>query len=160
MRLRTLTAAALLAACSSSSEPGPPAVAASDASGNDAEGTNIAEGSDGASCVSPPGDKACQFHAGSSPAETLGPCAPHGAKIPVEHIILLMQENRSFDHYLGHLKGNGQDDVDVALEGMSNPGATFEAGNSEAGSAADGGVLEAGPAGDGGPIAWHHLDEY
>jgi phospholipase C len=32
-----------------------------------------------------------------------------------------MQENRSFDHYLGHLPGHGQDDVDVAPAGTSNP---------------------------------------
>src|SRR5262249_55737325 len=85
----------------------------------------------------------------------------HGTKIPIEHIILLMQENRSFDHYLGHLRGNGQDDIDVAPEGASNPGAVFEAGNSDAsGGSPDGGALEGGALGDGLPIPWHHLDEY
>jgi phospholipase C len=52
-----------------------------------------------------------------------------------------MQENRSFDQYFGHLKGHGQDDVDVAPASTSNPGST-----------ADGGT--------GADIAWHHETEY
>jgi phospholipase C len=46
-----------------------------------------------------------------------------------------MLENRSFDHYLGHLKGNGQDDVEVAAESVSNPDAT------------------------GAPVPWHHATD-
>jgi phospholipase C len=66
---------------------------------------------------------ACAFGAGAAAAATLA-CPPTGAAIPIQHIIVLMQENRSFDHYLGHLPGNGQDDVDVAPDGTTNPGAT------------------------------------
>ena len=47
-------------------------------------------------------------------------------KLPVEHIIVLMQENRSFDHYLGHLRGHGQDDVDVPDDTAANPGESGE----------------------------------
>ena len=39
------------------------------------------------------------------------PCRPtrysrvrHGAQIPIDHIVVLMQENRSFDHYFGQLR--------------------------------------------------------
>ena len=63
---------------------------------------------------------ACAFGKGASPSETIA-CPDSGPDIPVQHIIVLMQENRSFDHYLGHLPGHGQDDVDVAPAGTSNP---------------------------------------
>jgi phospholipase C len=39
----------------------------------------------------------------------------------VEHVVFLMQENRSFDHYLGHLPDHGQNDVDVAAPGTTSP---------------------------------------
>ena len=63
---------------------------------------------------------ACAFGQGASPSETIA-CPASGPDIPVQHIIVLMQENRSFDHYFGHLPGHGQDDVDVAPAGTSNP---------------------------------------
>ncbi len=61
----------------------------------------------------------CGFEAGALPSETLGACT-----IPIEHVIVLMQENRSFDHYLGRLGAFGHDDVDVPPDGASNPAAT------------------------------------
>ncbi len=62
----------------------------------------------------------CSFSAGAMPADTLGDCA--AAKTPIEHIVVIMQENRSFDQYFGHLPGHGQDDVDVPASGAANPG--------------------------------------
>jgi phospholipase C len=98
---------------------------------------NAQDATDASSCTPPPDAGAlCAFKAGALVSETLGSCARTGARLPVDHIILLMQENRSFDHYLGHLKGNGQDDVDVAPDNAFNP------------SAGDGGA----------PVPWHHLD--
>ena len=47
---------------------------------------------------------ACTFARGAMPAETLGPSTPLDTSIPIEHIVVLMQENRSFDSYLGHLQ--------------------------------------------------------
>jgi len=63
---------------------------------------------------------ACAFGAGASPSDTIA-CPESGPDIPIQHIIVLMQENRSFDHYLGQLPGHGQDDVDVPPAGTSNP---------------------------------------
>jgi phospholipase C len=60
----------------------------------------------------------CQFHAGALPAQTLPNAAPHGGQIPIEHIIVLMQENRSFDSYFGKLPG-----VDGLPSNASNPDA-------------------------------------
>jgi len=127
-----------IAACTTDDGPSQPSPVA-DANEEPNEGGRANDAADARESCSPPPDASlCAFKAGALVSETLGTCAPTGKRIPVEHIILLMQENRSFDHYLGHLKGNGQDDVDVPAEGTTNP------------SADDAGA----------PVAWHHLDEY
>ncbi len=64
---------------------------------------------------------ACEFGAGAWPAETLGTDVPIGADIPIDHVLVLMMENRSFDEYFSHLPQAGQPDVDVPPAGWSNP---------------------------------------
>src|SRR5262249_35502902 len=54
-----------------------------------------------------PQRSACAFKAGAWPAETIGKEYPVGADIPINHVIVIMQENRSFDHYLGRLVAQG-----------------------------------------------------
>jgi phospholipase C len=81
-----------------------------------------------------PARAACAFAAGASPGATIA-CPASGPTIPIEHVIILMQENRSFDHYLGHLPGHGQDDVDAADPAASNPDAS------------------------GAAVPWHHADD-
>lgn len=78
--------------------------------------------------------EACRFDSGARVVDTIGACT--GSAIPIEHVVILMQENRSFDQYFGHLKGHGQDDVEVAPEGTTNP------------------------TGDGGVVPWHHETAY
>lgn len=78
----------------------------------------------------------CTFTSGARVMDTIGNCLGRG--IPIEHIVLLMQENRTFDQYFGHLPGHGQDDVDVAQEGATN----------------------INPGGDGAAIPWHHETKY
>jgi phospholipase C len=84
-----------------------------------------------------PKREACAFDAGSWPAETIGKDYPVGADIPINHVIVIMQENRSFDNYLGRLVAQGYyqagdfspggsgfshpDQVDVPPPGWSNP---------------------------------------
>ena len=63
----------------------------------------------------------CRFGAGALPEETLPPGIPHGDQIPIDHILVLMQENRSFDHYFSHLNRRN---VDRARKTMSNPDPT------------------------------------
>lgn len=46
----------------------------------------------------------CRFGPGALPTETLAAQSPHGDQIPIDHIVVLMQENRSYDHYLGQLR--------------------------------------------------------
>ncbi len=63
----------------------------------------------------------CEFHSGTLPAETLAGGAPHGASIPIDHIVVLMQENHSFDNYFGRLPAFGHADVDGLPADASNP---------------------------------------
>ncbi len=60
----------------------------------------------------------CKFATGALAKDTVG-CA--GRQIPIDHIVLIMQENRSFDHYFQKLPENGQPDVDVAPPNTTNP---------------------------------------
>jgi phospholipase C len=62
---------------------------------------------------------ACQFGAGDSAAATL-PDYPVGAAIPIDHVVLVMQENRTFDHYFSSLTVPGQT-VDGASPDATNP---------------------------------------
>jgi phospholipase C len=78
--------------------------------------------------VTPPADTvaaaqrlACAYQAGSLPSETQGASYPSGAAIPVDHILVLMLENRSFDHYFSRLPQYGQPDVEVAPSTYTNP---------------------------------------
>ena len=48
-------------------------------------------------------DPTCTFGPGALPVDTLPAGTVHGASIPIDHIIVAMQENRSFDHYFGKL---------------------------------------------------------
>ena len=63
---------------------------------------------------------ACEYKVGSLPAETQGAGTPSGKDIPVEHILVMMMENRSFDHYFQKLPEYGQPDVEVAPADFSN----------------------------------------
>jgi len=64
----------------------------------------------------------CRFTRGALPDETLGAGVPVGKEMPIETIVVLMQENRSFDHYFGRFgKYAGRTDVDVPPDGASNP---------------------------------------
>lgn len=66
---------------------------------------------------------ACSFKRGALPDETLGTSIPTGKDIPIETIVVLVQENRSFDHYFGHFgKYAGRTDVEVPpSEDVTNP---------------------------------------
>ncbi len=66
----------------------------------------------------PPGVD-CAFGPGARAAETLGPGAA-AARAHLGHVVVLMQENRSFDHLLGRLRALGRD-VDGFADDFSNP---------------------------------------
>lgn len=55
---------------------------------------------------------ACSYVSGDLPAKTLDLTEAERAQIPIKHIVVIMKENRSFDHILGALKKT-QPDADV-----------------------------------------------
>jgi len=68
-----------------------------------------------------------------APKCTLGPGAPpatklHGAAIPIQNVVVLMQENRSFDSYFGQLHSEGQPRVKAVPASASNPDPTNPSG--------------------------------
>ncbi|HEX7668538.1 MAG TPA: alkaline phosphatase family protein, partial [Polyangiaceae bacterium] len=62
----------------------------------------------------------CAFGPGAKPGDTLDPGTPIGDEIPIDHFVVVMQENRSFDHYFEKLPEFGQPDVDVAPRTFEN----------------------------------------
>lgn len=64
---------------------------------------------------------ACAFGPGAKPEETLGIAAGALARMPIRHVIVVMKENRSFDHMLGKLRERGAPDADGIPPGWSNP---------------------------------------
>ncbi len=70
-----------------------------------------------------PRREACEFGAGAHVADTLGIDEATRSAIPLTHVIVFMQENRSFDHYLGRLGAEGHD-VDGFSDAFTNPDAS------------------------------------
>src|SRR5689334_4702307 len=63
----------------------------------------------------------CRFGRGALPSQTLGAEVPVGTDMPIQTIVVLMQENRSFDSYFGHLnKFAGRNDIESAPDTASN----------------------------------------
>ncbi|HVW30151.1 MAG TPA: alkaline phosphatase family protein [Polyangiaceae bacterium] len=63
---------------------------------------------------------ACYYGPGARPRDTLDLDAPEAGQIPLDHFVVVMQENRSFDHYFQKLPQFGQTDVDVAPASYAN----------------------------------------
>jgi len=70
--------------------------------------------------------QACQFGAGAQAAETIGLDEAARGRLPIEHIIVVMKENRSFDHLFGGLRAL-QPDAEVFPPGFTNPDAHGDA---------------------------------
>src|ERR1700733_60834 len=88
---------------------------------------------------------ACTFTRGAMPAQTLGASTPIDSQIPIENIVVMMMENRSFDSMFGHLNEYGnRTDVQEPPANASNPS---QAANWDAGAPAggDAGGEDAGP---------------
>ena len=54
----------------------------------------------------------CTFAAGARVSDTLGLTAMQRQHFPITHVVVVTQENRSFDHFLGRLPAAGQPDAD------------------------------------------------
>jgi len=66
----------------------------------------------------------CAYPAGTLAADALGNPAALLAAIPIRHVIILMRENRSFDHLFGKLHERGQPGVEAVPASFSNPDET------------------------------------
>jgi phospholipase C len=88
--------------------------------------------------------QSCAFEAGAWPAQTIGNEYPLGADIPINHVIVIMQENRSYDHYFGRLVAQGYYQAGNFTEptdaGVADTGAADAAGD-----ASDDAALDAAP---------------
>src|SRR5690349_10839922 len=63
---------------------------------------------------------ACTFTAGTTAGLSLAKDAPLGDEIPIDTVVVLMVENRSFDHVLGELSKSGQPDAEGPPDGVAN----------------------------------------
>jgi len=63
----------------------------------------------------------CLYGPGDLTTTTIGPSVPHGDALPFKHVVVLMMENESFDHYLSQLPRHGVTEVDVARDDATNP---------------------------------------
>jgi phospholipase C len=61
----------------------------------------------------------CAFKAGALAKDTIDLSAMKCA-MPIKHVIVLMKENRSYDHILGHLSAQGQPDSEAVPASFSN----------------------------------------
>src|ERR1700722_14872771 len=66
---------------------------------------------------------ACSFKQGALPKETFGPSIADG-NFPIDTIVIVTQENRSFDEYLSQLPAAGQPDANVEDPNVSLSNAT------------------------------------
>lgn len=70
----------------------------------------------------------CAFGSGDMPSATLADVGLHGTRIPIDHFVMVMQENRTFDHYFSSLTVPGQT-VDGASPTATNPDPTTPGGS-------------------------------
>jgi phospholipase C len=138
-----------LFACSSSSTPSSPNDAGTDHRATDATTLDAADVDAGAEASAGPwptppawnakvtrpasaaaaasARQACQFKRGDLPAKSLDPAFPLGDANPIQNIVVLMQENRSFDTYFAHLNAYAhRTDIDSAPDAATNPNAMNE----------------------------------
>lgn len=63
----------------------------------------------------------CAYGIGTDASESLGIDRDTLKSIPIRHVVVMMKENRSFDHLLGALHARGQPGVDAVPPSYSNP---------------------------------------
>ena len=68
--------------------------------------------------------EACTFGSGELPTRTLGISPELAAQLPIRHVIVMLKENRSFDHLLGKLHDRGQPAAEALPETFTNPDLT------------------------------------
>ena len=64
---------------------------------------------------------ACAFTKGARTSDTLAVTAALRASIPITHVVVITEENRSFDHFFGKLAAQGQPGAEGWPPGFDNP---------------------------------------
>jgi phospholipase C len=110
--------------------PPPDAPATFDGPADLAPSLDAAAGPDGEADALPPPSPMSDTHAGQRAACTFGPgakvtdtlplSASARAAIPIKHVIVMMKENRSYDHMLGNLHTSGQPDAEAIPASFMN----------------------------------------
>ena len=109
---RVWVAVALLALCGGCGESDPE-VAGGDASASVDPSFQVARA-------------ACTFTGGATVKDTLGLSDAARASIPIKYAIILMKENRSFDHVFGKLHEQGQPGTEPIPADFKNPNFTHD----------------------------------
>jgi phospholipase C len=63
----------------------------------------------------------CTFAAGAKTLDTLGITPAIRSSIPIKHVVVVTEENRSYDHFFGQLHTSGQPDSEPVPAGYTNP---------------------------------------
>ncbi len=63
----------------------------------------------------------CTFKKGAKVGDSLSLTAAQRAAIPIKHLVIVTQENRSFDHYFGRLPQAGKADLEGLPSNYTNP---------------------------------------
>ena len=63
---------------------------------------------------------ACAFGSGALAEQTLGVSPGVSAALPIRHVIIMMKENRSFDHLFGKLHEQGQPATEAVPASFTN----------------------------------------
>jgi phospholipase C len=98
------------------------------------------------------GRSSCTYERGAMPIQTLGPSTPLDVNIPIDTVVVVMMENRSFDSMLGHMNEvYHRTDVNEPPVNASNPSvpAGLLAGGGQDAGGDDGGAADGGDAGGG-----------
>jgi phospholipase C len=126
VRRALLSVLAIAAACAASCDPQKPdwGLDAIDAMKTPADDPGLGCGV----VIAPDPTKAaarasCAYTAGAHASDSLGIAKTTLAQIPIRHVIVLMKENRSFDHLLGKLHDRGQPDTEGIPASYTNPDA-------------------------------------
>ena len=130
IRLPLLLSSVLLAACGSSSGDSNPLPATDSGSPGDGSGDVVVDSAPeiaiDSGCSTPIAPDplslkraACTYAAGAKVADTLGVTDADRKKLPISHVIVVMKENRSFDHYFGK-----RSDVEGIPADFTNPDTT------------------------------------
>lgn len=68
---------------------------------------------------------ACAFHAGALPGDTVELPPEWPRVLPIRHIVVVVQENHSFDSYFGRLHASGQPDAEALPARFTNTDGSF-----------------------------------